>query len=88
MIFNLRSNLLGFPAIWNLHLIKRVDLVNAADSIKQGSVKVFEGLGTLRGVQNQAQREHSSLLPVHAEKRPRRESERVAQADGSYGSDL
>ena len=48
IIQGLKSNLLEFPAIQNLHLIKCVDSVGAMNSIKQWFAKVFEELGTLR----------------------------------------
>ena len=46
VVQGLKSNLLGFPAIQNLHLIQRVDSVTT-DDIKQRFAKAFEGLGTL-----------------------------------------
>ena len=42
-----QSNLLGFPAIWNLNLIQCVDSISTVDAIKQWFAKIFEGLGTL-----------------------------------------
>ncbi len=47
IIQGLQSNLLGFPAIRNLNLIKRVDSISTVDAIKQRFAKIFEGLGTL-----------------------------------------
>ena len=47
VIQGLQSNLLGFPAIRNLNLVKLVDLISTVDSIKQCFAKIFQGLGTL-----------------------------------------
>ena len=47
VVQGLKNNLLGFPAIQNLCLIKQADSVSATDSIKQQFTNVFKGLGTL-----------------------------------------
>ena len=47
VVRGLESNLLGFSAIQNLRLIKRVDSVGITDTVKQRFAKVFKGLGTL-----------------------------------------
>lgn len=43
----LLNNLLGFPVIRNLNLIKCVDSISTVDAIKQRFAKIIEGLGTL-----------------------------------------
>ena len=42
VVQGLKSNLLGFPAIQNLRLIHRVDLVSKTDAIKQQFAAVFK----------------------------------------------
>ena len=81
VVQGLKSNLLEFPAIQNLGLIKQLNSVNAADSIKQRFAKVFEGLGTLW---EEYKKDNATLYSLYTP----RKSKRRGQADGSYGSDI
>ena len=47
VVRGLKSNLLGFPAICNLQLLKRADSIDTTDDIRQRFANVFRGLGTL-----------------------------------------
>ena len=51
IVRGLKNNLLGFPAIKNLHIINKIDLMTttptATAAIRERFSKVFEGLGTL-----------------------------------------
>ena len=48
VVRGLKNNLLGFPAIKNLQLIKKVDSTTTTTTvIRERFAKVFEGLGTL-----------------------------------------
>ena len=47
VVRGLKSDLLGFPAICNLQLLKRVDSIETTDEIRQRFANVFRGLGTL-----------------------------------------
>lgn len=48
VVRGLKNNLLGLPAIQNLHLIKKVDsTTTTTTAIRERFAKVFEGLGTL-----------------------------------------
>ena len=47
MVRGLKNNLLGFPAIKNLHLINKIDRTTTTTPIQERFAKVFKGLGTL-----------------------------------------
>ena len=47
VVRGLKNDLLGFPAIKSLHLLKKVDSMTTLKTIRQRFANVFQGLGTL-----------------------------------------